>query len=75
MFDWSGKNGDREKSGNFDVLCEWQPCLMFSTGRKSWATRGNINPNTCQDGDSTKNQGKVRGNFDEKVREILEKLS
>ena len=35
MFDWSGENGDksgksqgkvREKSGNFDILCEWQPC-------------------------------------------------
>ena len=25
MFDWSGENG--EKSGNFDILCEWQPCL------------------------------------------------
>ena len=30
MFDWSGKNADksgkvREKSGNFDILCEWQP--------------------------------------------------
>ena len=32
MFDWSGKNGDtsgkvREKSGNLDILCEWQHCL------------------------------------------------
>ena len=28
MFDWSGKNG--EKSGNFDILCEWQPCLHMT---------------------------------------------
>ena len=31
MFDWSGKiqisqGKVREKSGNFDILCEWQPC-------------------------------------------------
>ena len=34
MFDWLGKNGDKsgengdksgKKSGNFDILCEWQP--------------------------------------------------
>ena len=24
MFDWSGENGD--ESGNFEILCEWQPC-------------------------------------------------
>ena len=31
MFDWSGKNA--EKSGNFDILCEWQPCFMFNQHR------------------------------------------
>ena len=30
MFDWSGKNANKSgkgqgKSGNFDILCEWQP--------------------------------------------------
>ena len=27
MFDWSGENVDKleKKSGNFDILCEWQP--------------------------------------------------
>ena len=31
MFDWSGKNGDKsgEKSGNFDILCEWQPYIYI----------------------------------------------
>ena len=36
MFDWSGKNGDKSgkgqgKSGNFDILFEWQPCIKDVT--------------------------------------------
>ena len=36
MFDWSGKmkisqGKVREKSGNFDILCEWQPWIGRST--------------------------------------------
>ena len=41
MFDWSGKmqisqGKVREKSGDFDILCEWQPCCKNHRSNKSF---------------------------------------